>query len=826
MRVCTLAFVLLSAVALPAAAQAPADGPVRRPSARPLDLSPDAAGGLRALDGFFSDISTAPGGPSLDGPVTAVAVAPDGSFYVAGEFSHAGGTPAATVARWDGTQWSALGGGLGGDAPEYTIDRVLALGPDGSLYAGGSFTTAGGATANGVARWDGAAWHAVGGGVSGSMGASFTLAVYALAFGRDGSLYVGGQFVTAGGVSASSVARWDGTAWTALGSGVGGTVRSLAVGADGLVYVGGSFTRAGEVAASRVARWDGAAWSALESGTNSTVQSLAIGADGSLYAGGAFSTAGGVAAVRVARWNGTAWSALGSGVTGQSTVSTLAATTDGSVYAGGYFQAAGGVPVQNIARWDGAVWSTVEGGVDREVFALTAAPGGGLVAGGRFSAAGGQAANAVARWNGTAWTGFGSAFFGSAMIAFARAPNGDAYVGGSFGTVGDVVASGIARWDGAAWHALGTGFGLTYGFVGDIALAPNGDVYAAGDFTQVGGVAAIDVARWDGAAWRAIGSGVRPGLLSAVYAVAVGPDGTPYVGGRNRDERVYAWSGAAWVQVGAGLRGNIWDLAFGPDGHLYAGGELLTPVGERRNGAVARWDGTTWRIIGTANPGRAGPVFALAFDRAGHLYAGGYFSGMDGGSALNVARWDGTAWHALGNADDVPGHINALHVASDGRLYAGGYDYERAGRDLIRWDGTAWTRLGPTDGNVWAITEAGAGEMLVGGYFQRFGGVLSPNIVRYAPAVVASEPEPVGASTLRVAVSPNPSRGAATVTLAGASGEATVEVVDALGRRVARIVSADGRREVALPDGLVPGVYVVRVTAGGETAVRPFVVVR
>ena len=42
--------------------------------------------------------------------------------------------------------------------------------------------------------------------------------VYALAVsGTD--LYAGGHFTTAGGVTANYIAKWDGSAWSALGSG-------------------------------------------------------------------------------------------------------------------------------------------------------------------------------------------------------------------------------------------------------------------------------------------------------------------------------------------------------------------------------------------------------------------------------------------------------------------------------------------------------------------------------------------------------------------------------------------------------------------------------
>ena len=44
--------------------------------------------------------------------------------------------------------------------------------------------------------------------------------VNALAFDASGNLYAGGDFTTAGGVSANSIAKWDGSSWSALGSGM------------------------------------------------------------------------------------------------------------------------------------------------------------------------------------------------------------------------------------------------------------------------------------------------------------------------------------------------------------------------------------------------------------------------------------------------------------------------------------------------------------------------------------------------------------------------------------------------------------------------------
>jgi hypothetical protein len=71
---------------------------------------------------------------------------------------------------------------------------------------------------------------------------------YVVALAMSGStLYAGGEFTMAGTNTANGIAQWDGSSWSALGSGVGGNypdVDALAVSGSTL-YVGGSFTAAG-----------------------------------------------------------------------------------------------------------------------------------------------------------------------------------------------------------------------------------------------------------------------------------------------------------------------------------------------------------------------------------------------------------------------------------------------------------------------------------------------------------------------------------------------------------------------------------------------------
>src|SRR5260370_30788808 len=71
---------------------------------------------------------------------------------------------------------------------------VMALAVSGSdVYAGGVFTTAGGSAANYIAKWDGSSWSALGSGTGGgNQSVVFALAV------SGSDLYAGGYFITAG----------------------------------------------------------------------------------------------------------------------------------------------------------------------------------------------------------------------------------------------------------------------------------------------------------------------------------------------------------------------------------------------------------------------------------------------------------------------------------------------------------------------------------------------------------------------------------------------------------------------------------------------------
>ena len=112
----------------------------------------------------------------------------------------------------------------------------------------------------------------------------------------NNELIAGGSFQTAGGVSADRIAKWNGTSWSPLGSGVNATVYSLAVYNNELI-AGGLFSAPGN----NIAKWNGTSWSPLGNGMNSLVLALTV-YNNELIAGGQFTTAGGVGINYIAKW--------------------------------------------------------------------------------------------------------------------------------------------------------------------------------------------------------------------------------------------------------------------------------------------------------------------------------------------------------------------------------------------------------------------------------------------------------------------------------------------------------------------------------------------
>jgi len=334
----------------------------------------------------------------------------------------------------------------------------------GTLYAGGSFTSAGGDTATNVAGWNGVDWSALAGpngeGTDGQVSAFTTY---------QGKLVAGGSFLNAGGEVVSGVASWDGVSWQplvgssgAIGVAIGplGFVRSLVV-YNGDLYVAGAFPRANGVTVNNIARWNGTDWFPVTgpSGTGVLTDGSSIAAvvwdmtmvDGKLIVAGEFNTAGGVAANSVAAWDGSTWSSVGQPIAG---ASVLAVTNHNGRIVASRAYAEDNISVNDVVSRDAGTWTAL-GRFTGDIRDLTSYNGL-LIAGGQFGQVDSLAVNHVAAWNGGSWSALsGPSAAGTNGDVFAlTAHQGYLIVGGSFNQAGGQPAANIARWNGSAWSAL------------------------------------------------------------------------------------------------------------------------------------------------------------------------------------------------------------------------------------------------------------------------------------------------------------------------------------------------------------------------------------
>lgn len=345
----------------------------------------------------------------VDGPVYAITNAPE-ALYVGGSFSAAGANPAANIARWDGSEWSALGSGTNGTVFALVVD-------ENDLYAGGQFTNAGGIGVSNVARWDGSSWSDVGGGVAGVEAVVKSFAVDAT------GLLMGGIFESVGTATpANGLARWTGASWDVLGGiplGIVHDIRAIVVTAE-KIYVGGVLSFPGTLRPSEgtLSRATPAVLSNHAGSVNADDECFgcasvdALGYNGTdVYVGGAFTRTGqplfvdsAYEIVRLA--NETTSVGMGGGTTvplvsSNGAVNALAVVSD-TVYVGGNITLIRSVSVSHVARWDGDAWSPLRGGVNGRTHALSIWNGM-LYVGGLFTEADGEPANHIAGWDGSSW---------------------------------------------------------------------------------------------------------------------------------------------------------------------------------------------------------------------------------------------------------------------------------------------------------------------------------------------------------------------------------------------------------------------------------------
>jgi hypothetical protein len=342
--------------------------------------------------------------------------------------------------------------------------------------------------------------------------------VTALAVG-PGRIYAGGSFTMAGGTPRNFLAALDlgsgkATAWN---PGANGTVSALAA-KGGIVYAAGSFSQVGGQPRNHLASLDAltGAPTSWDPEPDGEVDALAVG-DSTLYTAGAFANIGAVARNRIAAFDArtgllTPWdpnagdcvpipyccdeTCVDTCYSQQCPFVVSLAVSGSMVYAGGSFDYIGGQPRHDLAALDAGTgqatpWNPSPSGVVSTILVSDSA----VYVGGAFTSIGGKPRSGIAalRASDGLASPWNPAPAGGPVLALALGASNDVYAGGVFQGFGNSRRPYLAQIDAAGsltdWNPLAAS--------GPNALVLDGPViYAAGTFSSIGdlphaGLAAI-----------------------------------------------------------------------------------------------------------------------------------------------------------------------------------------------------------------------------------------------------------------------------------------------------------------------------------------------
>lgn len=209
-----------------------------------------------------------------------LAITNGNNLYMSGSFYESGHKSRLTLFQYDGTTLSNIGRPImsftSESSPNNYLFTMLYDSTTNDLYVGGVFDFAGEKYCGNIARWDGTQWHAMGDGFNEKVRKIFRY---------NGSIYAVGNFDKSGDVNMPHIARWDGSAWNSVGTGTNDNIHDAAV-LGNEIFISGPFTTVNGQPLQYYAKYDGTTWSNAATNTLQVPSKRLIVHNDTLWAGG------------------------------------------------------------------------------------------------------------------------------------------------------------------------------------------------------------------------------------------------------------------------------------------------------------------------------------------------------------------------------------------------------------------------------------------------------------------------------------------------------------------------------------------------------------
>ncbi|MBL0736421.1 delta-60 repeat domain-containing protein [Flavobacterium sp. GN10] len=608
----------------------------------------------------------------------------------------------------------------------------------------------------------------------GQNGDGFDNTVRTLLLLKDGTLIVGGDYLSLNGSPTSYLTRLnpEGSIDESFNTGTGfnGKIYASCLQSDGKIIVGGNFTSFNGINVGRIIRLneDGsydATFNTTTGATTGIVYDIAIQSDGKIIIVGSFTKYNNSIVNRVARLlpNGTLDSTFLTGSGSALNITHAKVLSDQKIILTGNFTVFNGVSANRIIRLNtnGTFDSTFNSGTgfNDDVNAIALQTDGKLVLGGNFTLFNNIVANRIIRLNedGTKDESFitGSGFSKEGVQAIKINEKGEIMIGGSFtgfynGT--ETIRLIFLQADGSVKPNFDIGSGPASASVLAIEFDDEDSWFAGGSFTVFNGqnqgrLVKISSEGEHDISYLASGIGFDNSVLSILPL----PNRKTIIGGNFKK-----FNGNAAPKIACLLENGMIDPAFNnsgsnnlvktialqTDGKIVLGGNF-TKYNDLTNNRIVRIfsDGEIDESLKTGD-GFNGQVYTLAIQPDQKIIAAGAFTKYNGSTA-NTSRIvrilsDGTKDPDFNIGLGADGTIESVVIQLDGKILVGGHfkkfnDVPFAGLVRLKPNGSIDESFNIGDGfdkYVYAIALQSDDKIIVGGSFLTFNGISQKRIIR------------------------------------------------------------------------------------------------
>jgi hypothetical protein len=241
-----------------------------------------------------------------------------------------------------------------------------------------------------------------------------------------------------------------------------------------------------------------------------------------------------------------------------------------------------------------------------------------------------------------------------------------------------------------------------------IATIASNDVWVVGSMKKNEDVIRTGAEHWDGSSWSQVPTpdvGAGENALNGVDALA--SKDVWAVGYSGRNTLIERWNGTQWRVVASPNAGTTGDritltsVDALSSTNAWAVGSTLTATS--RKSLIQRWNGTSWTIVSSPNPGTLGnSLLGVEATGSKDIWAVGWKNSGNGLRSL-LLHHDGTGWTEaapvpnVGTGDNV---LTSISAVSNDDVWATGYYVEDTQYKTLtlHYNGTTWSHVPSPNG--------------------------------------------------------------------------------------------------------------------------------